>query len=543
MFADLHCHPANRPFNLIRNSPRDPWLNPPSGSLATDQTIWFVDPNDVKEKRKQLEGGFTGQMAAFPQCDLKSLTDSDTRIVFAALYPIEKGFFLGNSRKGIGSGVFSALATRLMTQGNVRWLGPVFKPIARFFNPLLSLLINNKGPGRDFLQGMMMRLSKDRINFLQSDDYDYYTELQHEYNFFVHGNGQTPPAGTNVKRYRIVVDQNNLQKIISHSDDIAIVLTLEGMHMLSQKFDQRSKKLVYVEWDELKERIDTIKTWNVFFVTFSHHYNNELAGHARSLPQLMQEISDQVPLRHEGFKQDGCRAIKRLLSIDSNNQRDSSLGKRVLIDLKHMAAKARKEYYAFVQDYNAHHPSDAIPVVASHVGYANRKTLDELILHAENENDDSFTNSFYQWNINLCDEEVRIIVESGGIIGLSFDQRIVGIDLATKPSTDKDWSWFLANNIMAFVRACVDSTMSQPYRVWDCIGLGTDFDGYVDPVNPFGTAERFGHCMSLLLVHFEELGEATKRYLGLLQNPYTQEQVIEKIAWRNAYDFTIRNFK
>ena len=138
---------------------------------------------------------------------------------------------------------------------------------------------------------------------------------------------------------------------------------------------------------------------------------------------------------------------------------------------------------------------------------------------------------------------MRIIVESGGIIGLSFDQRIVGIDLATKPSTDKDWSWFLANNIMAFVRACVDSTMSQPYRVWDCIGLGTDFDGYVDPVNPFGTAERFGHCMSLLLGHFEELGEATKRYLGLLQNPYTPEQVIEKIAWRNAYDFTIRNFK
>src|SRR5690606_16019158 len=174
---------------------------------------------------------------------------------------------------------------------------------------------------------------------------------------------------------------------------------------------------------------------------------------------------------------------------------------------------------------------------------ANVKTLNDLIARADLEHDESFHESFYQWNINLCDEDVRVIVESGGIIGLSFDQRIVGIDLATEPKSSGAWAWYLANNIFAFVRACVDAPMSNPYRVWNCIGLGTDFDGFIDPVNPFATAERFGHCMSELLTRFEALGEATKRYLGLLGNPYTPHEVIEKIAFKNAYEFTLRTFK
>lgn len=545
MFADLHCHPSNRMFNSLRQSKNDPFKNLPFTSPPFKHTIWYQLPDDVKKKREQIEKGFTGDMAAFPQCDIRSLTDSDTRIVFAAIYPLEKGFVMGNARKGIAAESFTALTARMLAKGGKKWLAPILKPFTKILDPLVNILINNPGSARDLLQKLMMRFSTDRINFIQGKSYDYFKEAECEYAFYKYGDNRQPPGEAHVNQYQLARDNQHLQQIIQQTPDIAIILTLEGMHMLTQQTNE-DNKLEYVAWEKLKERIDAIKSWNVFFVTYSHHYSNELAGHAKSLPQLMQEITDQVPFCNSGISEhrpDGMRAIRRLLSLDENNVRDNSLGRRVLIDVKHMAVKARKEYYAMVTAYNKNNPQDKIPIIASHVAYANRKSLDELIAALNGENDFSFKDSFYQWGINMSDEDVKVIVESGGIIGLSFDQRIVGIDLATRPATPKGWTWYLANNIFAFVRACVDGNLNQPYRIWDCIGLGTDFDGFIDPVNPFGSAERFGYCMTLLLDYFKELGEPTKRYLGLLENPYTPEQVVEKIAWKNAYEFAVRNFK
>lgn len=543
MFADLHCHPSNRSFNSLRSSDRDPWLHSSGSPLAIDQTIWYQNPDDLKEKRKELERGFKGDMATFPQCDLRSLTDSDTRIVFAALYPIEKGFVMGNEATGISAKSFTALTTRLLTKGRKKWLIPIIKPITWALNPLLNLLINNPGPVRDLLQKTMMRFTKSRINFFQSPEYDYFQEIQYEFEFYQQANGQNPPIGAYANRFQLIETGEHLRQVVEHSTDIAVILTIEGMHALAQEADKPNNQLRYVGWPELERRIRLVKTWNIFFITFAHHYKNELAGHARSLPELMQQITDQVPMRHHPVTPDGKKAIRLLLSITEDNKPDSTSGRRVLIDLKHMAAKGRLEFYQLIRAYNQQNPSDQIPAIASHVGYANRKTLAELIQNADHERDNSFVDRFYQWNINICDEEIRWIVESGGIIGLSFDQRIVGVDLDQRPGAPENWAWYLTNNILAFARACFSSSMSSPQRVWDCIGLGTDFDGFVDPVNHFGTAERFGFFMTTFIAQLSELDQPTRQYLGVDSNPFTPEQVAEKIGWRNAYEFAHRNFK
>lgn len=551
MFADLHCHPSNRVFNRVRNSPGDLLeKKTPYNQLPNEQTIWFVSPEDVEAKKKEQMAGFPAGMSIYPQCDIASLTNADVRIVFAALYPIEKGFVSGNNKTGIFAPVVSEMASMVLDKKGLKWLAKVLRPITVNFDWIVALLVNNKGPGRDLLQHWVMRFTKKRINFLQSAGYDYFREMHYERWLYEYGDNQSP-AVPGINRYQLIRDGNHLQAVFA-SGEIAMVQTIEGMHMLSQQNDPQGS-LSYVGWNELEKRIREIKGWNIFFATFSHHYDNELAGHARSMPGLMQAISDQTKRRHEGFRKDsgqavrdgdGMKAARLLLSLDNSLQPDPSMGKRILIDVKHMAARARKEYYEeIIIPFNNANPKNKIPVIASHVGYANRQTLQELISNADNETDGDFVQSFYQWNINMCDEDVRVIVESGGIIGLSFDQRIIGINLATHPQSAGTWAWYLVNNILAFVRACVSSTMSTPYRVWDCIALGTDFDGFIDPVDPFATSERFGYCMSQILSQLESLGEPTRRYLGLLGNPLTPAEVIEKIAYKNAYDFAVKNFQ
>ncbi|GAB2488636.1 amidohydrolase family protein [Algoriphagus taiwanensis] len=570
MFADLHCHPSNRIFNSLRQSKNDPFKdfnedNVVLENLLIEQTLWHQTPEDTKKKKKQLEKGFTGDMANFPQCDIKSLTDSNTRIVFAAIYPLEKGFFLGNKKKGISAKSLTSLISRLIIKskqisGNFeKILLIIIQTVLRKADPLANILINNKGLGRDCLQKSLMRFSRPRIDYIQSNKYDYFREATFEYNLYKYGDNKIPPKETEVNTYQLIKDNNHLNEVLNSTDHISIILTLEGINTLSQKSEKN--KLVYVGWDELKRRIHTIKSWNVFFITFCHHYSNELAGHARSLPQLLQEISDQEPLKNRGIDEisaDGMKAIRELVSVGKENSRDNSLGRRILIDVKHMAPKARKEYYDFIKSYNEENPNDKIPVIASHMGYANIKSLDDLIKCQDEEKDNSFKDGFLQWSINLCDEDIRIIVASGGIIGLCFDQRIIGVDLEKGNSlkkkekgnlfkkgqdTSAEWIEFFRNNILGFIQSCSKSDLNNEYKIWNCISLGTDFDGFIDVVNPFGTAERFEYFFSMLLESFNKISQQEKEKYGLNGNPYTPEEVIEKIAWKNAYEFTLSNFK
>ncbi|HEX5169292.1 MAG TPA: hypothetical protein VFW11_08960, partial [Cyclobacteriaceae bacterium] len=122
MFADLHCHPSNRMFNALRQSKGDPFEKLPFTSPPLRHTLWYQMPEDTKNKQEQIKKAFSGDMAAFPQCDIRSLTDADTRLVFAAIYPLEKGFFMGNERKGISAESFTALTARLLAKGGKKWL-------------------------------------------------------------------------------------------------------------------------------------------------------------------------------------------------------------------------------------------------------------------------------------------------------------------------------------------------------------------------------------------------------------------------------------
>ena len=195
-----------------------------------------------------------------------------------------------------------------------------------------------------------------------------------------------------------------------------MVLTIEGMHALGTD----------TNLDKVEERIMELKKWDqpVFFVTFAHHFNNFLGGHAHSLPDALRLLSDQTDGLNGDILPEGKRAIRMLLSLDSGLERDASLGRRILIDLKHTSALTRKWYYKVVS--SAMDKGDTIPVILSHVGYSGWDTLQETIEYAPQENDNDLKDGFYPWNINACGEDVRWAAKTGGLVGLCFDQRILG---------------------------------------------------------------------------------------------------------------------
>jgi len=131
-FADLHCHPVSWNFNRMRNSDNEQSeiFNP-----------WHPADSDLEEKKK-------GKRAYnFTQGDFAKLLVSGTRLAFASIYPFEKGFF---DETLIGEKQRKSDQTTLL----------------------------------DKIQAKQMGFAIERVNFMQSAEYDYYEEMLREYEFY-----------------------------------------------------------------------------------------------------------------------------------------------------------------------------------------------------------------------------------------------------------------------------------------------------------------------------------------------------------------------
>jgi len=291
-------------------------------------------------------------------------------------------------------------------------------------------------------------------------------------------------------------------------------------------------------------------THPIFFITLAHHFDNGICGHAHSIPDIGQVAMDQTPRLNEGFERHndlGMRVVRELLDLDGKlNDRG---GRRILIDVKHMSARARKEYYEeIIKPYNARHakrPADErarfpkLPVFMSHAAYANVRTLDDLIRNQGRENDYSHRGPFYAWNINLCDEDIRTIHDTEGLIGLCFDQRVAGVMPAQGKRLPMElWPQVLMNQILAMVDVVMLDDRRSPEdrrKIWDVICIGSDYDGFIDPVSCYPTALSLPQFARDLRDHLYHL-----RHTRMIAEIGVDE-IVEKIAWRNAYEFLLRH--
>lgn len=530
-FSDLHCHNHMR-AHLHMQEKREAY------EKKDEFSPWTV----ISSNRAGYVKGKMG--ASYSQCDLVKAWNGNVRLTFNSLYPLERQFVLGLDKIN---------TTDLL-------------------NIVIGISTHDKLPLRDLIQTFYMRIPKKTVNYVQSKNYDYWESLKREFEFVLMDSGKTIDCNKihttgvlrrifeNEKkratkfrnelwaenaRYVIPESKTSLEESLQHDDEITMILTIEGSHALGTDLLEEGR----IPIGEISRRIQEIKNeWKVpvFFITFSHHFNNNLCGHAHSIPDKGKMLLNQEDKMNEGFTDYGKRIVLELLGLDKNLEKGPKLGHRILIDVKHMSACGRQEYYNnIVRPCLA--KGDKIPVIASHCGFSGVKTLQDHIDNFDLEKDDYCDPSkkYNAWNINVCEEDIEMIVKTGGLFGLSFDQRILGITKKDKKSKRNgiELLWDNIEGIAKSAYANPNLSESEKARIWKCMTLGTDFEGLIDPIDHYPTVLEFELFANNLIFEIEQARKDPKNiHLGHLKSREDTEALVNDFCYNNAEAFVRTNY-
>lgn len=476
-FVDFHCHATLRALNTI----------PESGKKNMWEKTYNPESNTTIGRWARFQ---TREISKESQTNFYDYAQSGTRVIFDSLYPLEKGWFN--------------------------------------FRRLPHYMVGERA--KEELMMVAVGVDKKRFLCLKQAE-SYFSELKENYDFISKGQGFSPDGQY---YYKIAKSSDDLNRILQESPhSIAVVLNIEGGHSLECGAPCTEYMSVQDHGKLIKDNIETIKSWEypIFSINLAHHFDNQLCGHARSLKSPISLVFNQTENLNKGLTRLGWMAVENLLSLKN--------GKRVLIDGKHMSVQARKEYYSFVREYNRRNPDDRIPLIYGHTGVNGFETMEESVLKPDNGR--KFRGSYFNnWSINVSDEEIEYIHESGGMVGIMVDKGLLGSPDTLKnirTVTDsgqrkKAFITLLLDNIFHVVRTVGDRSG------WDIVTLGTDYDGMITHMDPYPAASNISQLYEDLLYFLK-----TAEYKNHLWYNYTPEEILAKLFRDNAMNFLKLNFR
>ena len=475
-FIDLHIHPAMKPMGKSFNS--KPGRN--NSNKNRVDSIWHYDAATFIDKILNI----TTTLTKFRQSDFTSLAKGGAEVVFVSLCGLEKGFVMNK----LGTGL----------------------------------------PG-DIIGNLVTGLGKKRIDHVQKMT-DYFTDLEMEYDFYKQLDGHKVKIDGIWHRYKIVSSYNEIEE--NQEPDVRtifVILTIEGMHVFNAGLQMMGRT---ADPDEILANVEKVKNWDkrLFFIGLTHHFHNEMVGHAQSLNGIVRKIIDQTEGMDTGFNDLGWKVLRKLL--------DNTNGKRILPDLKHMSVKARNEYYNFLEE---EHPGEVIPLIVSH-GAVNgfRSPLEKV-------EDDLFNyGKFQPTDINFFDSEIVKIAQSGGLFGIQFDERRLASEMELKKTGPA-----LARRKMLFCKSKLVWNQIQHIAevlnrndqfAWGIQCIGSDYDGMVNPLNGFWGAEEMPLFDSYLEKHAYNYLASSQSDNLKGYNKMSASDIVERFMIANARDFLKKNF-
>lgn len=475
-FVDIHCHSSLRAFHTT-----------PQG---IQKNIWDCTKNDVIDS-------FIGKWAwnqsrgvsKFSQSNFYNCINGKVRVVFDSLYPVERGFI--NFRK------------------------------------LPELLIGKKAN-----ETLVVTASGVSIEQFRSykKGHNYFAELHEQYNFLVDNQGNSPCGKYN---YKLPANFNELEESLKADDSsINVIVTIEGAHVFGCG-TKTSEKTPPEELKQLlKNNISAVKKWKhpPFFITFAHHFWNQLCGHATTFPAATKFTCDQAMGLNTGFTELGLFVLEELLS--KNN------GKRILIDTRHMSTKSRQHYFNYVTNHNKQNPDDLIPLISSHSAVNGFEKMDHSLKDKDSAAKKKLT-PFCAWSLNISAEEAIAIHESGGIAGIILDKGrhsgihlLKSIDKLKNPEDKKAlFVKLICDNIFFFIASINKKT------AWDVLSIGSDFDGVITHFDPYEDMSRLPDLKKDLISFLTK-----NNYKSELWFDYTPEELMQKVFTKNAMEFLKKNF-
>lgn len=450
-----------------------------SKNLKSKSSVWFYDPPNMFEKLIDLLGG----LVKYRQSNFAAQGFGNTGIVFASLYAIERGFF--ENKLGTGD-----------------------------FNDLLLNFVTSVG--------------RERIDFVQSVT-DYFPDLENEYAFLKQMDSKIVTLADRANyHYSLARNATDVQNTLNadtrddqKSNSIAVILTIEGAHAFGTGIHPQQKP---ADRNYVLGNVEKVKNWEhrPVFITVGHHFYNELCGHSESLSGIVKSAIDQSYKMNTGFTPLGLEVVDQLL--------DNSGNKRILIDIKHMSLTSRQEYFNLL---DTRYSGQDIPVVVSHgavIGSAHDKHL------------------FMNADINFYDDEIIRVAQTNGLFGLQLDERRIAApgDFELKKSHGIErrkvlfHSSFLLWRQIQHIAELLDS---KGLFAWGIQCIGSDYDGMVDPINGFWTAENFPSLEDYLLMHAHTYMSTKSGNLSQAFNRLDPEEIVNRMMGDNAYNFVMKYYQ
>ena len=442
-------------------------------------SIWRYNPPSLLDKLIN----YIIHLTKFSQANFTSMAKGGVSIVCVSLYPIEKWFFVNKIKN-------------------------------EFINDIAS----------NFATGV----GKKRVDAVQAMN-DYFKDLEMEYDFYRQLDGVIKRFPEGKYRYKLVHNYDEIEAIRREDRDkvrtICVVLSIEGLHVLNQHIDKAPNE------QEFLTNLQKLKNWDtpLFFVSIAHHFWNHLCGHAESFTKLVKKKVDQSEGLDTGFTPLGIKVVRELLSTAN--------GKRILIDLKHMSVASRKDFYALLDATPAY---KSIPLIVSHGAANGLKSFD-----VRRQTGSKVANKLNPVDINFYDGEIIRIAKSKGIFGLQLDERRIASKQTlkdTKHSTKRSKIMHYRSALLwNQVQHILEILDREGLFAWDCMAIGSDFDGIIDPLNAFWTSEELPFLADFLERHaYNYMKDAS---FNMAANNIKADDIIERIMTSNGNNFLKRNFK
>ena len=220
------------------------------------------------------------------------------------------------------------------------------------------------------------------------------------------------PAGTKLKFIRSMneYDENDLNTI--HA-----LLILEGsQNLFNDPEAPDAQERFFKNLDDLS------KDFRLFAMNLCHFQQQPIANHAFAM-QVLNDLQPFYPTAR-GITPWGFEVIRQLYK------------RGILVDLKHLGHFSRKELYRMRAEEGIQ-----LPLICSHAGVTGISEMERLNYVYEQPPKDEGPvwkiNYLKKWghvkdtaynmiSLNLYDEDIEEIIISGGMIGISLDQRIIG---------------------------------------------------------------------------------------------------------------------
>ncbi|MEO8413412.1 MAG: hypothetical protein ABI472_07115 [Ginsengibacter sp.] len=283
---------------------------------------------------------------------------------------------------------------------------------------------------------------------------------------------------------------------------IHAVFSVEGCHTLSSKLQNFDVDAIIANLDDLRSNVSLVS------VNITHMEQSPLCNHAFG----MQFLSN------DGFKPTGNK-----FSVDGIRVLKHCYENKIMIDVKHLSLGSRQHLYELRRIPGF--ASINQPIVCTHAGFTgiSVKEIPDYVFAVRKfeakgytvlwqgkpvKYGDSPRPSFNAASINLYDEDIMEILNSGGILGFSLDKRILGYQqfeqetngrddfpLETEYISNLEETIFLGTGRVEISKAFGD--MKDQVMEWDEIAEG----GVVDPaMSDYHLKHFMAHVVHVIVV-------------------------------------------